>query len=622
MIDAISSSNHQPVTMEENGEPRLFVHIPIQWPSARKSVSSTETNKLQNLFIDPKDETYPSSCSSSTRPKMSTRSLSNRQYTSTKQIAAAVSTQKENRKRRSRVVSTDSNSSSSSFSTSTTSEDEQKINTSDSQQEQQKFATLPKSQANTMRKILERRRHARSNSVPDAPARSLHVDTFLPLHLPPPDLCAKSPLLSYPCSWWPTEDDKETKSVKEVNKESTSSSLPIVNAELRRSESLASFISAHSDGSWHGDHGDDDPDGQLARALGEALEKDQVDSNEDGDVSNNYQETSNAKDSTQHGHGPLQISTYDYDEEDDHNKVPHAHVTTASSSKGKEATKAEEEQDIAKSAGPLMQRLANYMFNLSMFGTDQNDQSSPLESGMSHSQSDGHLPLSSPSSLNAERKAKQVGRYRLGSSIRSRAATIAGDIDLLAHGEVVQEDMDKASGLWSLWRWIIPDIDSYMNDSAVGSEKDSQAMKRNVSVPSLVSGYSLDTVEEDEWDEEEHHSNKVESSPTPSANFKSLSPPQLCYAESYLRDSGFGLKSFESSAFNEFNLSGEVPAKILSIRNHLPTSILVRTEDVLGKQGDKAAKHSSSDPSPLWDNRLVEEPYERTWGSMLGLSVY
>lgn len=617
MIDAISSSTHQSVTMKENGEPRLFVQIPIQWPSVRKSVSSTETNRLQDLFINPKDETYPSSSSSSTtRPQMTNRSHSYRHYTSTKTIAAAVSTQKKNRKRRSRVVSTDSNSSSSSSSSfpSTSEEDEQNLIMSDSQQ--QKFATLPNSQASTMRKILERRhRHARSNSVPDAPATSLHVDTFLPLHLPPPDLCAKSPLLTYSSSWWPTE--KGEKEAKSQTFTKQSSDLPMTNAELRRSESLASFISAQSDGSWHGDQGDDDPDGQLARALGKAQEKDHVDSNENDDVSNNYQETNNAKGSTQHGHGPLQVSTYDYDEEDDQDKVPHAQV-----SKGKE-TKADDEQDIAKSAGPLMQRLANYMFNLSMFGSDHNDQSSPFESGMSHSQSDGHLQLSSPSSLNAERKAKQIGRSRPSSSIRNRAATIAGDLDLLAHGEVDQEDLDNSSGLWGLWRWIIPDIDSYMNDSVLGNEKDSQAMKRNISVPSLVSGYSLDTVDEDEWEEEQILSkSKVESTPTPSTNFKNLSPPQLCYAESYLRDSGFGLKSFESSAFNEFNVSGEVPAKVLSIRNHLPTSILVRTEDVLGKQDGKPTKHSSSEPSPLWDNRLVEEPYERTWGSMLGLSVY
>ncbi|MCO5613988.1 hypothetical protein L7F22_068268 [Adiantum nelumboides] len=649
----IASSNQCP--MNEEGEPRLFVHIPIQWPSARGSVSSTEIekqNKLQNLFFDGStDETYPSS---STRPRMTYRSHSNRQLSATKTIAAAVSTQKENRKRRSRVTSTDSSSSSfssSSSSSSTTSEDEQKLNRmsesqqqQQQQQQQQKFATLPRSETIAIRKIMERRRHARSTSVPDAPAKSLHVDTFLPLHLPPPELCAKSPLLAYPCSWWSTEEDeKEVRvhatPIKAFKKESTILStqssffgLPTANADLRRSESLASFVSAQSDGSWHGDQGDNDPDGQLARALGESKRsddvKDQMEAHENEEVSNNYQETSNAKDSSLHGHGPLQLSTYDYDEEDDHHKVPHAQVSSTSK---KAEAKADEEQDIAKSAGPLMERLAKYMFNLSIFGSDQNDESSPLETGMSHSQSDGHLfgQLSSPSSLNAETKAKQIGRSSILAN-RDRAATIAGDLDLLAHGEIGQEDLENASSLWSLWRWIIPDIDSYMSEGTIDNDTNSLTMKRNMSVPSLVSGYSLDTVNEDEWEEEEQDvNNKIESTLmfTNDANNGSLlsqSPPQLCYAESYLRDSGFGLKSFESSAFNEFNLSGEVPAKVLSTRNHLPTSFLIRTsKDILGKQNTKITKQSSSsDPSPLWDNRLVEEPYERTWGSMLGLSVY
>lgn len=392
---------------------------------------------------------------------------------------------------------------------------------------------------------------------------------------------------------------------------------------------MASFISAQSDGSWHGDQGDNDPDGQLARALGEAqegFEKRHIEAHENEEVS--YQETSNAKDSTQHGHGPLQLATYDYEDED-HHVDHHAQMPVSSTSKGKEP--ADEGQVIEKSAGPLMERFVKYMFNLSMFGTDQDDQSSsPLETGMSHTQSDGHLfgQLSSPSSLNAETKAKQTSRSG-SSSIRSRSATVAGDLDLLAHGEVCQEDLDNASGLWGLWRWIIPDIDSYMNESALVNDKEVQTMKRNFSLPSLVSGYSMDTLDEDEWEEDESElDNKVESIPTLSntsnhSGLSNSSPPQLCYAESYLHDSGFGLKSFESSAFNEFNLSNEVSAMVMSTRNHLPTSILLRTSnDPSDAQDSKSTKKSSSDPSPLWDNSLVEEPYERTWGSVLGLSVY
>lgn len=662
-----SHSHQREPLLKENGEPHLFVHIPIQWP-VRGSVSTSELekqNRLQSMFDDPNKNVGSSSSASSsisfpssstTRPKLTNRSLSNRQYLATKTIAAAVSTQKQNRQRRSRETSNEENSSTS-FSSSDEEErisQEEKIvmNLTKPISQTEKFATLPRSQSNSMRKIMERRRHVRSTSVPDAPATSLRIDTFLPLYLPPPNLCAESPSLTIPFSGQAKQDSSEQKenSLKAISSKANhhQSSLiaipsgqsssyfgqPRANAELRRSESLTSFVSAQSDGSWHGDQGDNDPDGQLAKALGQqvqdSVEKDHCDIQGLEEQSHhNLQESSHSKDAPQHGHGPLQIATYDYEEEDDHRRICHAEVTSSTKGKSVEAN-VDKEKDIAKHAGPMIERIAKYLFNLNMFGSDQNDQSSPFESSMSHSQSDSHLfgRLSSPSSLSEEAKVKQNHRSWASHPSRSRAATIAGESDLHVHGEVDKEDVDNASGLWGLWRWIMPDIDAYMGDRSLESDQDSQAMKRNISVPSLVSGTSMNTIDEDEWDEEESESIiKMEppftsSHSTSNAGFINLSPPQLCYAESYLRDSGFGLKSFESSAFNEFTTSGEVPTKILSSRNQLPTSIIVRTSEQNSELSNVKPLSKSSDPSPLWDNRLLEEPYERSWGSMLGLSVY
>ena len=112
---------------------------------------------------------------------------------------------------------------------------------------------------------LRRRRH-QSMSTPET--AHLHIDTILPLQLPPPNLCK---------SWWSGSAES-----------------------LRRSDSTTSFVSASSDGSWHGDSGDEDPNGQLEKALSQM---------------STASSSSMKKKTTKDG---LLLTTYDYEDEDDY----------------------------------------------------------------------------------------------------------------------------------------------------------------------------------------------------------------------------------------------------------------------------------------------------------------
>lgn len=95
-----------------------------------------------------------------------------------------------------------------------------------------------------------RRRHQRAISAPGQPglaplsAAPLHVDTALPLALPPRSVFAAAPREDTVCI-------------------DASMLAQASSAALQRSSSVASM---GSDGSWHGDVGDEDPDAQLEAA--------------------------------------------------------------------------------------------------------------------------------------------------------------------------------------------------------------------------------------------------------------------------------------------------------------------------------------------------------------------
>lgn len=218
------------------------------------------------------------------------RSMSDRLHTpiSTKAVAAAVCTQNTRRRR--------FRSEGSGVETPRAGRDDSDINAAStiSTPYGNVGESSPPSQSETVRRFLNKRRHERSCSAPERPANSLHVNTVLPLNLPPLAQCAAAAA-------------------------STSSMIaPLRLSDARRSESLGSYVSSGSDGSWHGDDGDQDPDAQLARAINEMQIQDKrgrMAEKLEGSTS-----THAAKpDRCIHGHGPLQVSTYDYidDLEDD-----------------------------------------------------------------------------------------------------------------------------------------------------------------------------------------------------------------------------------------------------------------------------------------------------------------
>jgi hypothetical protein len=134
--------------------------------------------------------------------------------------------------------------------------------------------TAPSSPSSTLRRSL-RRNHVRTNSAPhdaaDAPpppaAPGLHVDTALPVTLPPRTLCVPTvEPLAFPLAEW-AQDEQRTGASAVA---STSGGAPQLQRTLS-GVSIGSMSGAESDGSWHGDAGDDDPDAQLAAANARAV---------------------------------------------------------------------------------------------------------------------------------------------------------------------------------------------------------------------------------------------------------------------------------------------------------------------------------------------------------------
>lgn len=399
-----------------------------------------------------------------------------------------------------------------------------------------------RSESSSLKGVIQKRRHhTRRDSNSEPAGEHLHIDTVLPLRLPPSNLKTISPLMAYPCPWWGDNSFEN----------------------IRRSESSASFLSASSDGSWHGDHGDEDPNGQLEQALSQMS------------ASPNKQVTKDG----------LVLQTYDYDQDLDEFSEP---FTTHLAGKEKDldinVVDDTEGEEIKAHAGPIMNNVASFFLDAktlvwpsSFFSHQTHGSSSTSHNKEEVSRMDRRVlmsnlsdcalfgTISSPNQLNAESDA--LNSYR-----RQRAATLPPS--RMLSPPYRHQDIDASSSkLHSLWHWFMPTIDDQLEHELFGYSRLSAHSRRD-SIPSLATNSSTESDEEDEVDSDD----------------------EMAFASGR-----FGLDQLIMSD-QDISLSTK--------RNLLPKQTYRKNSSL----------QDNTAPSPLWDNRWVEEPYQRTWSSVLGLS--
>lgn len=369
--------------------------------------------------------------------------------------------------------------------------------------------------------IIQRRRlNQRNRSTTEPEASKLHIDTILPVRLPPVNLQALSPVNAYPCSWWTNTSEADS---------------------LRRSESTHSFLSASSDGSWHGDQGDEDPDKQLDDALAR------------------MSATTSPIQKTKDG---LVIHTYDYDEEDE------LHHSLRDVAFHHQLAKKEdsEEGEINLHAGLLMSNIAHYFLDDNKplglsYPIFHDEAMTPTASQrtLTRSTSDSAFAGTTSSISQLDEETSHLRHHR-----RLRAATDAPIASTSAaidhHGEGW-----AASKLQALWQWFLPTVDDHLEHNLFGYSRPSLP-SRSDSVPSLTS-----------------MSTSAESN------------------------------NFDEEDFSTLDESIQGPLYDLDLttkKDLVPKSSISRSSSFVTKGA----------PSPLWDNSLAEEPYQRTWSSMLGLT--
>lgn len=372
------------------------------------------------------------------------------------------------------------------------------------------------------------RRHHRAKSTPE-PSHNLHIDTILPLQLPPPNPCT---------TWWTEQQDS-----------------------LRRSDSTASFLSARSDGSWHGDHGDEDPNGQLERAISQLSRPTTARSSSINSIGK------------QKADDGLILSTYDYDYDDDDDDDGFAQRPGVFDTEA--AIDDQEAEAIRSHAGVLINNVASFFLEggtttPSSRCNDGSGASSSRSTALAHpavlarSISDRamHGNISSLDELTLE--SDMIHRQR-----RHRAATV------LSQSERQEEEGDSSpNSMQLLWRWFVPDVDDQMQKELFGSHSPSSRQRLD-SIPSLYSDAS-ETETEGDSDEDSPFT------PRPMHNHCRFSMEQApLYA--------YTAKGKHSMVYKEYKKSA--------------LSLLA----------------TSNSPSPLWDNRLDEQPYRRSWSSVLNL---
>ncbi|UZJ51447.1 hypothetical protein CBS101457_000767 [Exobasidium rhododendri] len=256
---------------------------------------------------------------------------------------------------------------------------------------------------------MSRQRHSRTDSAPMPAAEPLHIDTALPLQLAPVNLCSTSlPLMACPTSAWG----------------STSS----YDDTLRRSDSTKSFFTSVSDGSWHGDIGDEDPDGQLDDAI--------------------HRSNSEYKDKwVDKILNEVYLATFDYQEDADEESFRTTDVKAASIEDDSDAAEANAIQLLA---GPVMNKVASYLLegrSLALPSTLFKSEKAATNTPLTRSHSEGQLVGSmSLGELESETHKLLLQRRQRSSTLPS-ASSFDRDVNL------------PSSKLGSLWQWLMPSVD-------------------------------------------------------------------------------------------------------------------------------------------------------------------
>jgi hypothetical protein len=379
-------------------------------------------------------------------------------------------------------------------------------------------------------------RHHRAKSTPE-PCNDLHIDTILPLQMPPPNPCT---------SWWTEQQDS-----------------------LRRSDSTASFLSGHSDGSWHGDQGDEDPNGQLERAISQLSL-----STASSTINSNSASSSNSLGKQKADDG-LVVSTYDYDDDDDD-----CFVRQTGSVDTEADVDEKEEEAIRSHAGLLMNNFASLFLDGKMITSSSlYDNKRAPDSKSSTSSTAPTYPavlarsisnralysiVSSLDELTLE--SDMIQRQR-----RQRAALVTSQSALQD-----QEEIASPNRLRLIWQWFMPDIDDQMQKELFGSHHPATRPRLN-SIPSLYSDTSETETEGD-------------------SDGESPVTARLLQDRDQI--------SIEQSPLYAYSPKGK---HSLASRNYKRSS----THSLIDTSGA---------PSPLWDNRYEEQPYSRSWSSMLNLT--
>lgn len=472
------------------------------------------------------------------------------------------------------------------------------------------------------------RRHGRSASAPQLkPAQELHVNTFLPLKLPPKELTAKSPLLTYPTSWWP--EDVENDDTEDWMQQSRARS-HWDRDEMHRVDSSASFFSTVSDGSYHGDAGDENPEDQLANAIQQQ----------------HCQVSTSTKSPT-----VLVQSPFDVKEEGD----------------------SDEEGEAIREQGGYMHHVASFLLS----------EPSPapalpwaVERPKSHSLSSLSPPSPSPYATNGRLRSqsadganlddilqhdRRLGRFlpappsQLSAEVQDRRST--------NHGQPPTAHRNRPSNLLSSFvSWLLPSIeedeapaddnggeyDNVDSSSSTGLFRNRWAtsfmslpslLSPTESLPSLSNGSSV----VDDYDNGPPSPSSCSSYSAEEDEEEDTAPRP--FGQVKRTHSGFGLSTYADetpNAFCDTTICGRSDAaqmrrakeqatlsaskssrqRGLMRRNNDIVMRMTPAADVFPQQKTFAPAHhlaKATPPSPLWDERLDPSPYQRSWSSVLNL---
>ncbi|PWN45332.1 hypothetical protein IE81DRAFT_328254 [Ceraceosorus guamensis] len=437
--------------------------------------------------------------------------------------------------------------------------------------------------------LRRKRRHVRCESAPEAFGQDLQLNTALPIERPSSQLVPASPL-AYPVPFW-----DHSRAYRAADKGSLGPA-----DKLPRNSSESSLVSwASSDGSCHGDAGDDDPEQQLATAIARS------DASASGLRSAALPSSRDRRETSFH-HNRRSVSLDDVDFDD----VEHTD---------------DDGHEIYSSAGPIAATISVLFGGQSL--------SRPTRNHSSRHNFDTAIRSTTP------RRVRRVRAATTGSFPTDTPATLVAES---RRGRNVQ----KSSGSWlDLAKWLVGFSDSTVdqpvnaNASEVLSTSEVQptttarlpmpsAISRSSSLASLGSLNNLPSLVHDS-DEADSDSSREESESSSAHRSWSLSfPSGRTSNRSEVDDDGLKA-AWGDLAEVQASKAKKARAEQLRRKNQAITLRLTPVSSTLNSpaQGKRSADHAASSSiapvSPLWDRHFDAEdsnaPYTRSWASVLGV---